>query len=153
MRGQCKKPYRTLMYPLDALARVAVPANIQTPALNFALGTTPVTELAACPTERAEIASFRQGILMNSSYPKLKETIEHLKARDLQIEKVEEYDYGHFALIRDPEGNATFNWIRQIVERPSVNRILASDRERPSPRPLRSTEYQEAARNDRAARL
>ena len=35
----------------------------------------------------------------------LKKTIGHLQSRSVNIERSEEYDYGHFAWIRDPEGN------------------------------------------------
>jgi predicted enzyme related to lactoylglutathione lyase len=35
----------------------------------------------------------------------VKKIIAHLQVRGVAIEKTEEHDYGHFAWIRDPEGN------------------------------------------------
>ncbi len=46
-----------------------------------------------------------QVFMINYRVANLEKFIEHLRARGIAIEKVEDYDYGRFAWITDPEGN------------------------------------------------
>lgn len=50
-------------------------------------------------------AHARDAVVINYLVPDLSALLEHLRATNIAVEKEEEYDYGHFAWIRDPEGN------------------------------------------------
>jgi catechol 2,3-dioxygenase-like lactoylglutathione lyase family enzyme len=50
-------------------------------------------------------AHARDAVVINYLVPDLSGLLEHLRATNIAVEKEEEYDYGHFAWIRDPEGN------------------------------------------------
>lgn len=50
-------------------------------------------------------AHARDAVVINYLVPDLAALIEHLEAAGITVEKEERYDYGHFAWIRDPEGN------------------------------------------------
>jgi catechol 2,3-dioxygenase-like lactoylglutathione lyase family enzyme len=52
----------------------------------------------ALPLERSEF-------MVNYRVDNLEEFLEQLRRIGIEIEKVEDYDYGRFAWIRDPEGN------------------------------------------------
>lgn len=57
-------------------------------------------------SRKAEPAQSSQSPMINYRVGNLNKVIEHLQAGGVQIEKAEEYDYGQFAWIRDPEGNS-----------------------------------------------
>ena len=50
-------------------------------------------------------AHARDAVVINYLVSDLTALIEHLRASNVDVEKEEQYDYGHFAWIRDPEGN------------------------------------------------
>ena len=50
-------------------------------------------------------AHARDAVVINYLVPDLAALIEHLGTAGVTVEKEERYDYGHFAWIRDPEGN------------------------------------------------
>lgn len=47
----------------------------------------------------------RDAVVINYLVPDLTALLAHLRASDVTVEKEERYEYGHFAWIRDPEGN------------------------------------------------
>lgn len=47
----------------------------------------------------------RDAVVINYLVPDLTALIAHLRESGIAVEKEEKYDYGHFAWIRDPEGN------------------------------------------------
>lgn len=50
-------------------------------------------------------AHARDAVVINYLVPDLPALIELLRDSDIEVEKEEQYEYGHFAWIRDPEGN------------------------------------------------
>jgi catechol 2,3-dioxygenase-like lactoylglutathione lyase family enzyme len=50
-------------------------------------------------------AHAREAVVINYLVPDLSALLAHLRASNIAVEKEEQYDYGHFAWIRDPEGN------------------------------------------------
>jgi catechol 2,3-dioxygenase-like lactoylglutathione lyase family enzyme len=50
----------------------------------------------------------------------LKKTIGHLQSRSVNIERSEEYDYCHFAWIRDPEGNRIELFQDMLLSKPTA---------------------------------
>lgn len=47
----------------------------------------------------------RDAVVINYLVPDLPALVAHLREHDVPVEKEEQFDYGHFAWIRDPEGN------------------------------------------------
>jgi catechol 2,3-dioxygenase-like lactoylglutathione lyase family enzyme len=47
----------------------------------------------------------REAVVINYLVPDMTALIGHLRDAGIEVEKEERYDYGHFAWIRDPEGN------------------------------------------------
>jgi predicted enzyme related to lactoylglutathione lyase len=54
---------------------------------------------------KADLPSERQEAMVNYRVRDLDAFVAQLKADGIEIEKTEEFDYGRFAWIRDPEGN------------------------------------------------
>jgi predicted enzyme related to lactoylglutathione lyase len=58
----------------------------------------------------ADSAHFSQSSMINYRVANLDKMLEQLRAKGVAIEKVEDYDYGRFAGITDPEGNRIELW-------------------------------------------
>src|SRR5262245_31891703 len=53
---------------------------------------------------------FRSAMMINYRVANLDRMLEQLRGGGVMIEKVEDYDYGRFAWITDPEGNRIELW-------------------------------------------
>jgi predicted enzyme related to lactoylglutathione lyase len=62
------------------------------------------------PAEAAEFGPARPTCMINYRVNHLDRMLDQLRQAGVAIEKVEEYDYGRFAWITDPEGNRIELW-------------------------------------------
>lgn len=62
------------------------------------------------PHEQAEKQSAGKAFMINYRVANLDRMLEQLKQKGVSIEKVEDYPYGRFAWIIDPEGNRIELW-------------------------------------------
>ena len=62
------------------------------------------------PADTDYFGPSHQGFMINYRVANLDRLLEQLKRNGIVVEKVEEYDYGRFAWISDPEGNRVELW-------------------------------------------
>ena len=60
--------------------------------------------------------SGRGSVMINYRVPDFEAFLEHLQAKNVEIEKIERQDIGHFAYIQDPEGNPIEIWYDVCAE-------------------------------------
>ena len=58
----------------------------------------------------ADTDYFGSGAMINYRVSNLDRMLEQLRQRGVTVEKIEDYDYGRFAWITDPEGNRIELW-------------------------------------------
>lgn len=58
----------------------------------------------------ADTDYFGSAVMINYRVSNLDRMLEQLRSSGIAVEKVEDYDYGRFAWIRDPEGNRIELW-------------------------------------------
>lgn len=58
----------------------------------------------------AESDYFSSPVMINYRVANLDAMLEQLRGRGVVVEKVEDYDYGRFAWLKDPEGNRIELW-------------------------------------------
>ena len=68
------------------------------------------TEWCAFPAETDYFGPSRQPFMINYRVPNLERMLDQLRRKGVTIEKVEDYDYGRFAWITDPEGHRIELW-------------------------------------------
>ena len=68
------------------------------------------TEWCAFPADTTYFGSSKQAFMINYRVVNLDRMLEQLRLKGVKIEKVEDYDYGRFAWITDPEGNRIELW-------------------------------------------
>lgn len=62
------------------------------------------------PADTEYFGLARPAFMINYRVASLDRMLDQLRQRGVQIEKVEDYDYGRFAWITDPEGNRIELW-------------------------------------------
>jgi predicted enzyme related to lactoylglutathione lyase len=62
------------------------------------------------PAKTGYFGSGRQTFMINYRVAKLERMLAQLRRAGVTVEKVEDYDYGRFAWITDPEGNRIELW-------------------------------------------
>lgn len=62
------------------------------------------------PADQAQKQSAGKPFMVNYRVANLDRMLEQLQQKGIAIEKVEDYDYGRFAWIMDPEGNRIELW-------------------------------------------
>jgi catechol 2,3-dioxygenase-like lactoylglutathione lyase family enzyme len=62
------------------------------------------------PADTEYFGPARPAFMINYRVANLERMLDQLRQRGIQIEKVEDYDYGRFAWITDPEGNRIELW-------------------------------------------
>ena len=68
------------------------------------------TTWALFPTETDYFGPSRPAFMINYRVANLEKMLAQLRRQGVTIEKVEDYDYGRFAWITDPEGNRIELW-------------------------------------------
>ena len=62
------------------------------------------------PADTDYFGPYRPAFMINYRVTNLDRLLEQLRAKGIAVEKVEDYDYGRFAWITDPEGNRIELW-------------------------------------------
>jgi catechol 2,3-dioxygenase-like lactoylglutathione lyase family enzyme len=62
------------------------------------------------PPDTDYLGSSAKGFMINYRVSSLDRMLEQLRRAGVKVEKVEDYDYGRFAWITDPEGNRIELW-------------------------------------------
>jgi len=68
------------------------------------------TAWAIFPTNAEQFGQSSSSLMINYRVGNLERMLEQLRREGVPIEKVEEFDYGRFAWITDPEGNRVELW-------------------------------------------
>lgn len=68
------------------------------------------TVWAIFPADTAHFGQSSSHLMINYRVCNLERMLEQLRRGGVEIEKVEDYDYGRFAWIMDPEGNRIELW-------------------------------------------
>lgn len=68
------------------------------------------TVWALFPAGTDHFGPSRPGFMVNYRVSNLDRMLAHLRSNGVTVEKVEDYDYGRFAWITDPEGNRIELW-------------------------------------------
>jgi predicted enzyme related to lactoylglutathione lyase len=68
------------------------------------------TVWAMFPKDAAHFGKSPSGLMINYRVSNLDRMLAQLRARGVEIEKVEDFDYGRFAWLMDPEGNRIELW-------------------------------------------
>jgi predicted enzyme related to lactoylglutathione lyase len=68
------------------------------------------TEWCAFPADTTYFGSSKQAFMINYRVVNLDRMLDQLHRKGVTIHKVEDYDYGRFAWITDPEGNRIELW-------------------------------------------
>lgn len=68
------------------------------------------TAWALFPADSDYFGPARRAFMINYRVPDMARMLAQLEANDVVVEKVEDYDYGKFAWITDPEGNRIELW-------------------------------------------
>jgi predicted enzyme related to lactoylglutathione lyase len=68
------------------------------------------TVWAVFPEDTDYFGSSRPGFMINYRVANLEKMLTQLRAQGIVVEKTENYDYGRFAWITDPEGNRIELW-------------------------------------------
>ena len=71
--------------------------------------TNAVTHVGFYPARTALGAGGRT-VMVNYRVDRLEEFVSHLKSKGVFVEKREEFDFGSFAYVRDPDGNPVEIW-------------------------------------------
>ena len=61
-------------------------------------------------TATPKLPAERREFMANYRVDNLEKLLAHLRQSGIEIEKTEDYPYGHFAWVRDPEGNRIELW-------------------------------------------
>jgi predicted enzyme related to lactoylglutathione lyase len=68
------------------------------------------TVWAMFPTDSTHFGESSSRLMINYRVANLDRMLEQLRGGGIKVEKVEDYDYGRFAWIMDPEGNRIELW-------------------------------------------
>jgi predicted enzyme related to lactoylglutathione lyase len=68
------------------------------------------TVWALFPTDTEHFGNSGSSLMINYRVSDLDRMLEQLRQRGVLIEKIEEFDYGRFAWLKDPEGNRIELW-------------------------------------------
>jgi catechol 2,3-dioxygenase-like lactoylglutathione lyase family enzyme len=68
------------------------------------------TEWCAFPADTDYFGPSKQAFMVNYRVANLERMLDQLRRKGVKVERVEDYDYGRFAWITDPEGNRIELW-------------------------------------------
>lgn len=68
------------------------------------------TEWCAFPADTTYFGPSKQAFMINYRVANLDCMLDQLRRKGVSVDKVEDYDYGRFAWITDPEGNRIELW-------------------------------------------